>query len=110
MEQERLSARAAQIQAHNAGICLTGYVWRDARSGDKVCVPPATRDRSAAENRAAASTRQPGGGPYGINTCRQGYVWREAFAGDQICTMPASRSAAAADNAAAAARVVPAPG
>jgi TIR domain len=108
-EQERQAERAAQMRAHNEGICVGGYVWRDARPGDKVCVTPAVRSRSAAENDAAAQTRQPGGGPYGPNTCRQGFVWREAFAGDQVCVPPASREAAAADNAAARDRVVPPP-
>ena len=108
-EQARQAERAAQMRAHNEGICVSGYVWRDARAGDKVCVTPAVRSRSAAENEAAAQTRQPGGGPYGPNTCRHGFVWREAFAGDQVCVPPASREAAAADNAAARGRVVPPP-
>ena len=102
-------ASQAQAQAHRDGICVTGFVWREAGPGDKVCVTPQLRAQAAAENRAAGATRQPGGGPYGPNTCRQGFVWREAIAGDVVCASPASRQQAAADNAAAASRVVPAP-
>ena len=103
------AANAAQAQAHRDGICITGFVWREAGPGDKVCVTPPLRTQAAAENRAAGATRQPGGGPYGPNTCKQGYVWREAMAGDVVCVVPASRQQAAADNAAAASRVVPLP-
>lgn len=101
--------RQEQIQAHNDGICLTGFVWREARAGDKVCVTPDVRTRTAAENQAAARTRSPNGGPYGVNTCREGYVWREAYPNDVVCVVPASRQQAANDNAQAAQRVVPLP-
>lgn len=101
--------REDQTRAHNDGICLTGFVWREARAGDKVCVTPDVRARSAAENQAAARTRSPNGGPYGVNTCREGYVWREAYPGDVVCVVPASRQQAANDNAQAAQRVVPLP-
>ncbi len=101
--------RQEQVQAHRNGICLTGFVWRDARPGDKVCVTPDVRTRTAAENQAAASTRSPNGGAYGVNTCKPGFVWREAFEGDAVCVVPASRQQAANDNAQAAQRVVPLP-
>lgn len=84
--------------------CLQGWVWRDARPGNHVCVTPATRSQAAADNALAASRRQPGGGPYGPDTCIQGYVWREAFPGNHVCVTPATRSQAAADNAQAANR------
>lgn len=102
-------ARSAQMQQHRDGNCVQGFVWRDARAGDKVCVTPAVRAQSANENRSAAANRQPGGGAYGPNTCKQGFVWREAFSGDVVCVVPASRSQAASDNAAASRRVVPLP-
>ena len=106
----RLAREAAADQARPRpsrppGACIEGYVWRAARPTDRVCVSPAVRSESAAENAQAAERRQPGGGPYGPDTCRQGYVWREAFAGDTVCVAPPSRSRAAADNANAAARV-----
>ncbi|MEV4575485.1 hypothetical protein AB0K16_19775 [Nonomuraea jabiensis] len=31
--------------------CLVGYVWREARPTDRVCVTPKVRDRTALENR-----------------------------------------------------------
>ena len=38
-------------------LSISGFVWREARPGDKVCVTPDVRARTATENRAAASTR-----------------------------------------------------
>jgi TIR domain len=101
--------RAAQVRDHENGVCLTGFVWRDARPGDKVCVTPETRQRTVDENRSASLRHEPAGGPYGAKTCRQGYVWREAFVGDATCVPPESRQAAAADNRLAAQRIVPLP-
>jgi len=110
-EAERQTAlrREAQIRAATNGECISGYVWREAWAGDKVCVTPTVRSRTAAENAAAANTREPRGGAYGPNTCRQGYVWREARSGDVVCAVPASRDQARADNAAEASRRVPMP-
>lgn len=88
--------------------CLVGFVWREARPADLVCVAPAVRAETRQENALAASRRNPNGGPFGPNTCLQGFVWREAFPGDQVCVPPASRTRAAADNGAAAARANPA--
>jgi hypothetical protein len=86
--------------------CLQGYVWREARAGDAVCVLPAQRSQTWSDN-ANASQRWVNG-PYGPHTCLQGYVWREAFSGDDVCVVPAQRSQAAADNAQAANRRNPA--
>lgn len=83
--------------------CAQGYVWREADPRDHVCVLPATRQRTAQENRAAP-TRVAGSGPYGPNTCLQGFVWREAFQGDVVCVIPESRTEAAQDNASSARR------
>ncbi len=88
--------------------CLQGYVWREARPGDVVCVTPQVRQDTRNENSAAASRRNPSGGPYGPDTCRQGFVWREAYAGDHVCVPVASRTRAAQDNAAANGRRNPA--
>lgn len=84
--------------------CKPGYVWREARKGDVVCVPPATRDAVAAQNRSTQRlwTR----GAYGPHTCIDGYVWREAFDGDTTCVKPEDRSRARQDNAMAARRRV----
>jgi len=83
--------------------CISGYVWREARPGDTVCVTPAVRDQVAQQNAHPSSNKDPlaGSGP---ESCSQGYVWREAFDGDTICVTPAVRSATLADNAAAASR------
>jgi hypothetical protein len=84
--------------------CISGYVWRNARDGDAVCVTTATRDAVAQQNANPAANREPNGGAYGPNTCLQGFVWREAFDGDAICVTPAVRQATLADNAAAESR------
>jgi len=86
--------------------CKQGFVWREARPGDHVCVTPATRSQTAEDNRLAASRRSPNGGPYGPDTCKQGYVWREAFPGDRVCVPPQTRAQAAEDNRLAASRRV----
>jgi hypothetical protein len=84
--------------------CLNGYVWRQANPTDHVCVTPAIRTQTAADNAQAASRRNPAGGASGPDTCLQGFVWRAAFAGDHVCVTPATRAQAAADNAAAGGR------
>ncbi|MGV0652986.1 hypothetical protein ABQE48_03780 [Mycolicibacterium thermoresistibile] len=94
----------AQPLPYGPDTCIQGFVWREARPGDTVCVTPAVRTRTAQENANAAQNREPGGGAYGPDTCKQGFVWREAFPGDTVCVTPAVRSEAAADNAAAGSR------
>ena len=84
--------------------CIDGFVWREARTTDHVCVTPYVRTRTAQENANAAQFRDPNGGPYGPDTCLQGYVWRDAFVGDHVCVTGAIRSEAATDNAAAESR------
>jgi hypothetical protein len=64
------------------------------------------RDRTAGENAAAPSLRDPGGA-YGPNTCIAGYVWREAFAGDVVCVTPEIRSLVRQENRDAASHRVP---
>ena len=88
-----------QVSTKFALLCAQGFVWREASSIDRVCVVPATRTQAAADNAAAASRKQPGGGPYGPDTCKQGFVWREAFPNDHVCVIPATRAQVAADNA-----------
>lgn len=80
--------------------CKQGYVWREAYTGDVVCVTPDIRDQSARENQLGPSRKQPGGGAYGPDTCKPGYVWREAAPWDTVCVPPDSRDQAKADNAA----------
>jgi hypothetical protein len=101
-----LLASSATAQEFGPDTCVQGFVWREAFSGDHVCVEPAVRAQAAADNQAAASRRQSGGGPYGPDTCRSGFVWRDARADDHVCVPPATRTQAANDNSAAASRYV----
>lgn len=78
--------------------CIQGYVWREAFSGDHVCVRPDTRDRARTDNEHANERRSPTGGPYGPNTCISGFVWRVAAPDDLVCVTPATRDATQEDN------------
>lgn len=98
-----------QRRAHLRGACVRGYVWRQARPGDRICVTPDTQARIYAENKAAADNRSPTGGAYGANTCKNGFVWREAFQGDDVCVTPEARELTAQDNSLAVQRIVPMP-
>lgn len=80
-----------------ADRCKQGFVWREARPSDHVCVPPASRDRTRREN-AQASTRVNPTGTYGPRSCMQGFVWREAFAGDFVCVAPEVRDLVKREN------------
>lgn len=92
-------------QPFGPDTCISGFVWREAAPGDNVCVTPATRDATAAQNAQAVANRDPNGA-YGSNSCKQGFVWREAFDGDVVCVTPDVRAATLADNAQAASRRV----
>lgn len=94
----------AEPLPYGPDTCIDGYVWRDGRPGDHVCVTPAVRDATAQQNADGAVNREPNGGEYGPNTCKQGFVWREAFGGDAVCVTPDVRDQARADNAAAESR------
>lgn len=98
-----VSLPASADPAYGPDTCIQGYVWREAAPGDNVCVTPAVRDATAAQNAQAVANRDPNGA-YGSNSCKQGFVWREAFSGDVVCVTPDVRSATKADNAAAASR------
>src|SRR5205814_8139762 len=87
--------------------CRPGYVWREARPSDHVCVPVARRTAVARENRIES---QSGGGvpppapppappAQATAACVQVTVWRAASRGDFVCVPPASRSLAARENA-----------
>ena len=106
---DTLNGRATvSVTSDIAQRCLAGFVWREARPSDRVCVTGAVRADTRTENQLAASRRNPNGGQYGTNTCLAGFVWREAFPGDQVCVPGASRTRAASDNAAAASHANPA--
>ena len=80
--------------------CPSGYVWREARQNDHVCVTEDTRRRTAMENSIAERRRD----PYGRGTCLEGYIWREAVQGDHVCVTVESRMQADADNRRASSR------
>lgn len=61
-------------------------------------MPPSSRSAAAADNAAAASRVQPGGGPFGPDTCKEGYVWREARPGDHVCVTGATRTRTTEEN------------
>jgi hypothetical protein len=94
---------AADPLPYGPDTCIQGFVWREARVGDTVCVEPWKRDRTLAENATAAQRWDPNGS-YGPQTCKQGLVWREAFDGDTVCVTPDIRQDTWNDNAAAASR------
>lgn len=83
--------------------CIQGYVWREARSSDHVCVGPKVRDEVAQQNRTRSKRWT--SGAYGAQTCIQGYVWREAFSGDKVCVTPEFRDDTRKDNQAARSRI-----
>ena len=85
-----LAAGAAQA------TCKNGFVWRDARNGDAVCVTTDDRDIAHRQNANGPNNRAAGAGA----TCRSGYVWREAWVGDTVCVTPTERDQAGAQNAA----------
>ena len=87
-----------------SGKCLQGYVWREARPNDHVCVRPETRSAVAEQNRTRKQRWT--SGAYGPQTCKEGYVWREAFPGDKVCVTPKFRDQTKQDNNAAPRRVV----
>jgi len=91
----------AQVQR----TCLRGYVWREARSGDMICVTPQSRALAADENIQAISRRESGPRD-GVYYCLQGFVWREAFDGDTVCVIPAARQRVREENTAAISRTI----
>lgn len=92
-----------ESKPYGPDTCKQGFVWRDAYQGDRVCVPPATRDQAHRDNDLAAY-RRAGSGPYGPDTCKQGFVWRGAVLSDHVCVTPATRDQTRRDNDLAASR------
>jgi hypothetical protein len=82
--------------------CKTGFVPREARPADRICVTPASKARVARENARTPLLWTPG--LYGPKTCPSGFVWREAFAGDLTCVTPDIRAVVRDENATAASR------
>lgn len=89
---------ASFAYASGPDTCVEGYVWREAYTGDHVCVTPDVRKQTAADNQLADSRREPQGGAYGPDTCKPGFVWREARPQDHVCVTPEVRAQTARDN------------
>ncbi len=78
----RSSGRAAAVHPtasaaplpYGPDTCMQGFVWREARSGDTVCVTPDVRSSTAQENAQSRQNVEPNGGAYGPTTCKQGLV------------------------------------
>lgn len=85
-----IGTTSAQAQ-YGPYTCAPGLVWREAVSGDYVCVTPQWREKTQEENRLGPSLVQPGGGPYGPDTCKPGFVWRETRPSDHVCVHPQVR-------------------
>lgn len=88
---------------YGLATCISGYVWREAFSGDHVCVTPERRSRVAFDNNQARYRVN----PYGPDSCRSGYVWREAGPNDHVCVTPDERNLVAQENALAPYRDAP---
>jgi hypothetical protein len=85
------------------GVCIPGFVWREALAGDHVCVTPQTRSQVQLDNQQAATRRSPG--KFGPDTCVSGFVWREATPADHVCVTPQTRDQTAADSQRAPTRI-----
>lgn len=97
--------------------CISGFVWRQVKPDDLVCVTPEVRAQVRADNatalgRAVPWTKQQiimhsmcmrGASCGGVTqlpprSCLSGYVWREAVENDYVCVTPATRAQAKEDN------------
>jgi hypothetical protein len=90
---------------HWRGVCLNGFVWREAVEGDHVCVTPGTRAQAADDNAHGADRVSTHNQSYGPDTCKRGYVWRDATPDDHVCVTPGTRDQTADDNAHAESRI-----
>lgn len=103
VQTQPVQTQPASTQASGPRACRSGYVWREARATDFICVTPDSRARVRQEN-ATASQRVNPQGAYGAATCVSGYVWREAFDGDVVCVTPDRRTEVHQENALAPSR------
>ena len=52
-----IATTPADALPYGPDTCIQGYVWREARASDTVCVTPEVRARTAQENETAAEWR-----------------------------------------------------
>ncbi|WP_432923062.1 hypothetical protein ACQPZZ_25840 [Microbispora sp. CA-135349] len=84
--------------------CLEGYVWREARPSDHVCVSPQERAQVQKDNAIKESRWVSGAN--GPHTCTDDFEWRNAFPGDDVCVFGKERIDVEVQNRIAASRVV----
>jgi hypothetical protein len=78
----------ANLMRDLASACAPGFVWREARPEDRVCVTPQRRDAVRRDNLSGSAQA----------TCATGRVWREAFPGDRLCVSTAERDRVRQEN------------
>ncbi|MGO8368330.1 peptidoglycan-binding protein [Rhizobium ruizarguesonis] len=76
--------------------CLPGFVWREAKEGDTVCVPPQSRARALQDNADSEPSRTSNSST--PPSCREGAVFRAAFPGDAVCVEPSVRTETREEN------------
>jgi len=82
--------------------CKAGFVWRQTRPADVVCVTPAARHRAALENATAGSHQRRIHIKGHVRVfCTSSFVRREAYEGDTVCVSAIAKRLTAQDNAAA---------
>ncbi|MEN3336471.1 MAG: hypothetical protein V7647_147 [Acidobacteriota bacterium] len=86
------------------GGCSPGLIWRQAFTGDHLCVTPAARRIVALDNMSDRPRHRTGFAGVILAECLEGFVWRDARPGDTVCVSPAERAVIAHDNAVAASR------
>ncbi|CAF3600070.1 unnamed protein product [Rotaria sp. Silwood1] len=97
---DRLSANRRNPSRFVYGplTCQNGFVWREADDYDYICVTPATRRQTSADNAAASSRSRPG------HTCISGYYTRNAYLNDFVCVTVGVKIQVIIDNLAATSR------
>ncbi len=81
---------------HQPGTCKDGYVWREAKPGDDVCVTIPVADQTSKDNLEAKSRLAIVA--FGPDACIPGFVFRVAFFGDAVCVTQAVRDQTAKEN------------
>jgi serine/threonine protein kinase len=85
-----------QTAALHPDACQSGYVWREAVPGDRVCVTSQVKAEAAFDNSKAEERRNPSA--YDPETCIDGYVWREITPDDRVCVTRQARARVISDN------------
>jgi hypothetical protein len=77
--------------------CQNGFIWRDLRPGDQICVTGEEVQTLRRQEREHPMFVEPDPALrfFGPNTCIQNWVWRDAVAGDEICVTGPERDEAA---------------